>query len=56
MEQLTADIKKTANSVRNKLKSEWLCPRSWGHRGGGEMHLTGGVLTTGRHGEEHRAG
>lgn len=26
LEQLTAEIKKMANSVRNKLKSEWLCP------------------------------
>lgn len=25
LEQLTTDIKKMANSVRNKLKSEWLC-------------------------------
>lgn len=35
LEQLTADIKKMANSVRNKLKSEWLRPQPWGHRGGG---------------------
>uniref|UniRef100_A0A8C5ITP7 Syntaxin N-terminal domain-containing protein n=1 Tax=Junco hyemalis TaxID=40217 RepID=A0A8C5ITP7_JUNHY len=26
LEQLTTDIKKMANSVRNKLKSEWPCP------------------------------
>uniref|UniRef100_H0Z788 Syntaxin 3 n=1 Tax=Taeniopygia guttata TaxID=59729 RepID=H0Z788_TAEGU len=26
LEQLTAEIKKMANSVRNKLKSEWPCP------------------------------
>lgn len=59
LEQLTADIKKMANSVRNKLKSERPHPRPRGHRGGGGRggkHLTGGVLAAGRHGEEHRAG
>lgn len=44
LEQLTAEIKKMANSVRNKLKSEWPCPcrrvtgvpvpvGCWDHRG-----------------------
>lgn len=58
LEQLTADIKKMANSVRNKLKSEWSRPRPGGPPGGVHGALMGvcGGLAAARHGEEHRAG
>lgn len=57
LEQLTADIKKMANSVRNKLKSERPRPRHGGVPGGAHGALMdGGGLAAGRHGEEHRAG
>lgn len=68
LEQLTAEIKKMANSVRNKLKSEWLCPcrhvtgipvpvGCWDHRGWQwGRFLRGWGLALSRYGEEHRAG
>lgn len=52
LEQLTTDIKKMANSVRNKLKSEWRRPRRRVTRPGGcPLSPRGGVGAAGDTGE-----